>query len=127
MSPHLSNKGNTFVLHSFPGSSVVQNPTANARVDPWVGKTPLEKEMATHSSVLAWEIPWTREPDGLQSMESQRVGHNLVTIQQYLLYRAIVRIEKINGKKDNKGESHEFVVVISRSRHLNSLCPFLYL
>ena len=84
--------------------------------------------MATHSSVLAWEIPWTREPDGLQCMESQRVGHNLVTIQQqYLLYRAITRIEKINGKKDNKGESHEFVVVISRSRHLNSLCPFIYL
>ena len=32
---------------------------------------PLEKEMATHSSVLAWEIPWTEEPGGLQSMESQ--------------------------------------------------------
>ena len=31
---------------------------------------PLEKEMATHSSILAWEIPWTEEPDGLQSMES---------------------------------------------------------
>ena len=37
---------------------------------------PLEKEMATHSSILAWEIPWTEEPGGLQSMESQRVGHN---------------------------------------------------
>ena len=33
---------------------------------------PLEKEMATHSSVLAWEIPWTKEPGGLQSMESQK-------------------------------------------------------
>ena len=40
---------------------------------------PLEKKMATHSSILAWEIPWTEEPGGLQSMESQRVGHNLVT------------------------------------------------
>ena len=39
--------------------------------DPWVGKTPLEKEMATHSSILAWRIPWTEEPGGLQSMESQ--------------------------------------------------------
>ena len=38
--------------------------------------------MATHSSILAWEIPWTAEPDGLQSMESQRVGHNLATRQQ---------------------------------------------
>ena len=36
---------------------------------------PLEKEMATHSSVLAWEIPWTAEPGGPQSMGSQRVGH----------------------------------------------------
>ena len=37
---------------------------------------PLEKEMATHSSTLAWKIPWTEEPSGLQSMGSQRVGHN---------------------------------------------------
>ena len=36
----------------------------------------LEKEMATHSSILAWEIPWTVEPGRLQSMGSQRVGHN---------------------------------------------------
>ena len=37
---------------------------------------PLEKEMATHSSILAWEIPRTEEPGGLQSMGSQRVGHD---------------------------------------------------
>ena len=36
---------------------------------------PLEKEMATHSSILAWKIPWTEEPGRLQSMGSQRVGH----------------------------------------------------
>ena len=36
----------------------------------------LEKEMATHSSILAWKIPWTVEPGRLQSMESQRVGHD---------------------------------------------------
>ena len=36
----------------------------------------LEKEMATHSSILVWKIPWTEEPGGLQSMGSQRVGHN---------------------------------------------------
>ena len=35
----------------------------------------LEKEMATHSSILAWRIPWTEEPGGLQSMGSQKVGH----------------------------------------------------
>ena len=37
---------------------------------------PLEKEMATHSSILAWRIPWTEEPDRLQSMGLQRVGHD---------------------------------------------------
>ena len=37
---------------------------------------PPEKEMATHSSILAWRIPWTEEPGRLQSMGSQRVGHN---------------------------------------------------
>ena len=37
---------------------------------------PLEKEMAAHSSILAWKIPWTAEPGGLLSMGSQRVGHD---------------------------------------------------
>ena len=40
------------------------------RFNPWVRKIPLEKKMATHSSILAWRIPWTEEPGGLQSMES---------------------------------------------------------
>ena len=42
----------------------------------------LEKEIATHSSILAWEIPWTEEPEALQSMGLQRVGHDLATKQQ---------------------------------------------
>jgi len=37
---------------------------------------PLEKRIATHSSILAWKISWTEEPDEIQSMASQRVGHN---------------------------------------------------
>ena len=37
---------------------------------------PLEKEMSTHSSILAWKIPWTEEPTGLQSIGSQKVGHD---------------------------------------------------
>ena len=40
------------------------------------GEDPLEKEMASHSSILAWKIPWTEEPGRLQSMGSQRVRHN---------------------------------------------------
>ena len=41
---------------------------------------PLEKEMATHSSILAWKIAWSEEPGGLQSMRWQRVGHNWATV-----------------------------------------------
>ena len=42
-------------------------------------ENPLEKRMSIHSSILAWDIPWTEEPGGLQSMGLQRVGHNWVT------------------------------------------------
>ena len=63
---------------------MVKNPPAVQEV--WVQslgqKDPLEKEMATHSSILAWEVPWTEEPGGLQSMGLQRVRHNLATKQQ---------------------------------------------
>ena len=60
---------------------VVKNPAANAGDKRGMGLIPglggsLEKEMATHSSILAWRIPWTEQPDGLQSMGSQRVRHN---------------------------------------------------
>ena len=67
--------------HGFPGDSVVKNPLANAGdardtgLIPGSGRDPLEKEMATHSSVIAWEIPWTEESDGLQSMGLQRIRH----------------------------------------------------
>ena len=47
---------------------------------------PLKKEMATHSNILAWEIPWTEESGGLQSMELQRVAHNLATNQQLIVF-----------------------------------------
>ena len=47
---------------------------AQVRALDW--EDPLEKEMATHSSILAWKIPWTEEPGRLQSMRSQRVGHD---------------------------------------------------
>ena len=68
----------------FPSGAVVKNPPADAgdarTQETWVQslsqEDPLEKDMATHSSILAWEIPWTEEPGGLQSTESQRVGYN---------------------------------------------------
>ena len=50
---------------------------------PSVGQEdPVEESMETHSTILAWEIPWTEEPHWLQALGSQRVGHNLVTKQQ---------------------------------------------
>ena len=56
---------------------MVRNLPANAGDRRALGQEdPLEKEMATHSSTLAWRIPWTEEPGGLQSMELQRVGHD---------------------------------------------------
>ena len=60
------------LLRILTGSLVLKGLIANS----------LEKEMATHSSILAWRIPWTEEPGGLQSMGSQRVRHDLVTEQQ---------------------------------------------
>ena len=68
----------------FPGGSVVKNPPAKQemRVRSLGQEDPLEREMATYSSILAWEIPRTEEPDGLQSMGLQRVGQDLETKQQ---------------------------------------------
>ena len=57
---------------------MVKNVTAmkETRVQFLGGEGPLEKEMATHSSTRAWKIPWMEAPGGLQSMGSQRVGHD---------------------------------------------------
>ena len=62
----------------FPGDTVMKNLPVNAGD---LGSIPgqddlLEKGTATHSSILAWRIPWTEEPGGLQSMGLQRVGHD---------------------------------------------------
>ena len=67
----------------FLGASVIKNPLANAKDAGWIPGSgdPLEKKMATHSSILVWEIPWTEGPGWLQSMGSQRVGHDLMTKQ----------------------------------------------
>ena len=60
---------------------MVKNPAADAGDARDLGsipgqEDPLEEEMATHSSILAWRIPWTEEPGSLPSMGSQRVGHD---------------------------------------------------
>ena len=63
---------------SFPGGSVVKNLPAmhEIRVLSLGQEDSLEEGMATHSSILAWRIPWTEEPGGLQSLELQRVRHD---------------------------------------------------
>ena len=72
---------------SFPGGSLVKNPPANTVAAgnrcliPVSGRSP-EKEMETHSSILAWKIPWTEEPGGLQSMGLWRVRSDLATENQ---------------------------------------------
>ena len=63
----------------FPGSSDGEESTYNAGnlgSIPGLERSPGEGNGATHSSILAWKIPWTEEPGGLQSMGSQRVGHD---------------------------------------------------
>ena len=62
----------------FPGSAVGKEPIGNygrPGCDPWVGKIPWRREMATHSSTLTWRIPWTEEPGRLQST-GHRAGHD---------------------------------------------------
>ena len=54
-------------------------------VRPLGQEAPLDEEMATHCSIIAWEIPWTEEPGGIQSTRFQRVEHNLATKPQQQL------------------------------------------
>ena len=73
---------NSFYLRALDQASLVaqavKNPPAmwETQVQSQGLADPLEKEMTTYSSILAWEIPWTEEPGGLQSMGLQRVGHD---------------------------------------------------
>ena len=71
-------------MRGFPGGSVVKNPPAMQETQVWFlgQEDPLGKELATHSSVIVWEIPWTEGPSGLEFMGFQKVGHDLATKQQ---------------------------------------------
>ena len=67
----------------FPGGSDAKESDLLTMQETWVWylgwEDPLEKAMATHANILAWKISWTEEPGGLQSMGSQRVGHDWAT------------------------------------------------
>ena len=94
------------LLWGFPGGSDSKESTCNAAdlgSIPGLGRFPVE-EMATHSSILAWRILWTKEPGGLLSMGSQRVGHDWVTntfafAYTSFLYR-LVQILKMKNLRD---------------------------
>ena len=71
----------SFYVTVIPGGSVVKNLPAmkemqKMKIQSLGQEDPLEEGMATHSSVLAWRIPWTEEPGEVQSMGPQRVGHD---------------------------------------------------
>ena len=70
-----------YYYRGFPSGSMVKNlPAMEKTPVQWLDQEEaLEKEMATHSSILAWKILWAEEPGGLQSMESKRVGHDKAT------------------------------------------------
>ena len=72
MEQHLARRGASLVAQIVKNLPVMQGTWVQSLGQ----EDPLEKEMATHSSILAWRVSWTEEPGGLQSMESQRVGHN---------------------------------------------------
>ena len=69
-------KSRTLQCEGFPGGSDGKASACDAWVRSLGWEDLLEKEMATHSSTLAWKIPWTKEPGGLESMGSQRVRHD---------------------------------------------------
>ena len=84
LGPIVSREENKRVIRAergFPGGSMVKKPP-ELQVQSLGQKDALEKETASHSSVLACRIPWTEEPGGLWSVGLQRVGHNLATKQQ---------------------------------------------
>ena len=80
----------------FPGGSDGKESACNAGYPgsiPVSGRS-LEKEMETHSSILTWETPWTQEPAGLQSMGSQRVGHDWAT-NTFTAFIEILQLKKL--------------------------------
>ena len=85
----------------FPGGSVVKNLAANAE-DAGDWEELLVKGMATHSSILAWKIPWTEEPGRLQSMGLQRIGHDWSDLP------CMHKVEKNKREADIGGVKVEF-------------------
>ena len=116
----------------FPGSSVVKNhlPMLGMWVQSLGLEYPLEEEMATYSSILAWRIPWTEEPGGLQSMGPQRVERDWVTKHIYmgvpqkikieLLYDPVIPLLGIHIYEGNE------INLSKRHMHLHVYCNIIH-
>ena len=94
-----------------------------AQVQSLSQEDPLEKEMATKSSILAWIIPWTEETGGLQSPEWQRVGHNLGTKQQQRLLWVFTQTDPTVPKDICPEWKTWGVAKVSDSHHSSALSP----
>ena len=98
-----SNAGGMGLISGWEVAQMVKRlPTMQeTRIQSLGREDPLEKEMTTHSSILAWKIPWTEEPGRLQSMESQRVGHDFFKAEEWNLSNLFVFLNK-NAKQRSR-------------------------
>ena len=118
----------SYNILSFPGGSDGKASARNAGYlgsIPWLGRSPGE-EAATHSSTRAWRIPWTEEPGRLQSVGSQRVGHNRATSLSLCFFQTAARqasLSNINPRSPHNCMSFESTMP---SNHLIFCGPLLF-
>ena len=88
--------GRPIIIMGFPGGSDSPPAMREPRVSSLGGKEPLQKGMATHSSILAWRMPWTEESDGLHSTGLQRIEHSWVTnLFTFFTFRSIITLSTL--------------------------------
>ena len=107
----------TPVFLGFPGGPVVKIclPMLESLAQSLGQEDPLEEEMATHASILAWRIPWTEEPGGLQSRGLQRVGHNWTTKHKHTDLH-VFKMKRPIGKAKNRSFISVSLVFFSPTR-----------
>ena len=95
----------------------VKNLPAMQEIQVWsLGQEdPLLKGMANHSSILAWRIPWTKEPGGLQSMESQRVGYDWATNTHTQSLWKVLELTILQSSKNLKEEYYYFFIIYTQN------------
>ena len=84
---------------------------------------PLEKKMATHSSTLAWKIPWTEKPGRVRSMGSKRVGHDLATSLHFTLLYEV----NIQEEQDGKADGESCLQLLQNCPHMGPIVVLIFL